>query len=57
MQENLVGNKFSSQRSQNKQTNKEQEVAEHISLSTYKLRQIMVFKWQKARINLLDRLR
>lgn len=54
MQENLVGNKFSSQ---NKQTNKEQEVAEHISLSTYKLRQIMVFKWQKARINLLDRLR
>lgn len=57
MQENVAGNKFSSQRLQNKQTSKEQGVAEYISLSTYKLRHIMVFKWQKARINLLDRLR
>lgn len=57
MQENVVGNKFSSQRSQNKETNKDQGVAEYISLNTYKLRKFMVFKWQKVRINLLDRLR
>lgn len=41
MQKNIAGNKFSSQRSQNKQTSKEQGVAEYISLSTHELRLIV----------------
>lgn len=55
MQKNVAGNKFSSQRLQNKQTSKEQGAAEYISLSTYE--HIMVFEWQKARINLQKRFR
>lgn len=55
MQKNVTGNKFSSHTTQNKQTSKEQGVAEYISLSTYE--HITVFEWQKARISLLDSLR